>query len=301
VAQIVAGDNTLIVHYPAITPPDGGTTINLLIVARLAKLTSGNVVFSIDGDTIETRTADSTSDDSDAANQPPDGMLFEYVHAATIDTATEYNTVSVKFTNSVVLSFLAITVPEVTITDANAWYIAPGQFEPGAILKGFDPDNGSNASIDGLIQYQHQITATAGRASVENLTLPCLWGWAAPRGRYAKQPTTAGYMKAMYDSFRPRIFPRNPRALTSDIPVDIVFAYRCDTGCKVRVTAVVSGDSVVVTPTANTTAAPVVHIETAALTVDPAGDELTVELYCTTTAAIELWSMAVFARPNSWA
>jgi hypothetical protein len=97
----------------------------------------------------------------------------------------------------------------------------------------------------------------------------------------------------MDESFRPYVAPRNLQNTTSDIPVDIAFAYRSDAGTKIRFTATVSGDSYEFTCGDVLTAAFAFHRELAALNVDPSGDTIIIDCYCSDTIAVEIKTIAI--------
>jgi hypothetical protein len=98
------------------------------------------------------------------------------------------------------------------------------------------------------------------------------------------------------DSYIPYVAPRNlmQRSSSGLIPIDIACMYRCDTGCKIKFTAEVSGQSYEWTPTANTTSSPVYGQVANEMSVCATGDRIKVEVYRETTAAIEIHALAIF-------
>lgn len=293
------------VFYPAMTHPSGATTCNIWITAEFSDACSSDIVMSIDGSDVSTVAVSAAGTGDDASNKLPKGPRFSYLHAATIDDASAYNSIRVSFASSAsiqCLSFQAIMVPEYEIADEDARYIAQGQFDPGAILKGYDTATGiTNGSIDALCQYMID-NRDPNTASWISLSRRCLFGWAAGRGRYAIHASsgTPAAMPLMVDSFRPRLHPRN---LTeqSTILVDVCIAYRGDTGAGIRFTARGTSDTLTISPSAHTSATPTTTSATGLLEIDADGDEVEIDLMVSTSAAFEIFAIAIFEPAASLA
>jgi len=143
-------------------------------------------------------------------------------------------------------------------------------------------------------------TTDPNTPSWAGLSRRCLWGWAAPRGRYAKHASsgTVTAMPMMKLSFRPAVRPRNLTG-QADVYVDICIAYRGDTGAGIKFTAGTSGSTYTWSPAARTSATPTVVRAIAQLYVDGAGDEITIEVRASTTAAFEIFAIGIFETAAS--
>lgn len=290
-----AGGN-FYVFYPAVVPADGSGTTRIMIDLRMSNYGSGTTsgaitVYDYLGNELSAVTySGAMSTATPLGNVDAQGFAWvAYVDAPTTST-DDYQYIQVSVTTGLVVSCVATHVPK-PATDLNVSVLrglGGGNFTAGAPLIGYDrAAPGVSGSVDSLVQPQ------VTRVGAEDptwlaLSRRCLWGWSTAFGRYYVHPSSSGWAALMSASFRPLVQPRNLRDGGS-VSADVCVMYRADTGAKIRITS--SAGSVESALTAATTTPAAAYISGLDVSVS---DELTVEVYATTTAAIELRALAIF-------
>jgi len=286
--------NTYHVFFPAMDGTE--TTCNVFLFIKCHKYYSATTitVTVTDDDATETEHTRTVTVDTtlvDAGYGPIEGETFRIVHPAKIDTSKSYNMLTVEVDGARVGAFSAMMAPEAEQTNESVFWVDPGAFNAGMRLLGYDRVNGQNGSIGSMIQNQN--ADDTNTRTILSASRPCLWGWCAGNGRYLGTGATE-YVDFMVDSFNPYLTPRNLTRGTDARTVDVVIAYRCDDGAKIKLES--SVDSYEWTPTANTGAAPVMAILSSGFEIDPMGDQIKISLYRTASIAIEIHAIAIFER-----
>lgn len=288
------------VFYPAITPEDGTDTIRIMIDVRMSNYGSGTTAGTITVTDYSGTTLDSvsysgvTSSTATFGNVEAKGFSWTaYVEAPTTSLGY-YQWLKVAVSAGYVISCVATTVPKPSTSSTidSVRGLGGGNFQAGAPLIGYDRTTPTvSGSVDSIVQYQ----VTRGAATEPTWTAAskrCLWGWSTAHGRYYVHPSSSGYKAMMSASFRPLVQPRNLRASTGSVAVDVCVMYRADSGAKIKFTS--SVDSLEMSLTAATTTTPAAQYDYGGLLVAATGDEITIEVYATTSAAVEIKALAIF-------
>jgi hypothetical protein len=300
-------DSTYHVFYPSVYNGTTGNTTNILInVMCLNAYNATTLTVFIDDGTSDhtiTRTVPNNSADFTYTGYSSDyGQIIQYVFAATMDMGAAYNMMTVTVEGGMVGAFTAVSVPEAEPTDEGQFYLDPGAFNAGMPLMGYDRSaNVVTGSVDALVHHQNNRGASGSQSSTFlNCSRTCLFGWAAPAGRFSGT-TGTGYIPLMSTSFRPFLYRRNLTRGSAAVKCDVVIAYRADTGTKIKLESFVAGDSGGTavesyewTPGAMTDPTPAIAISTQTFDIPAETSEIKVSLYRTSTAAFELHGLAIF-------
>lgn len=290
---------TYYIFYPAVTPADGSDTTRIMIDVRLSSYggatSPGSItVYDYSGtelDSVDFSGVWSTS--TPIGNVDADGVAWTaYVDAPTTSTGS-YQWLRVVVDSGLVISCVATNIPKPSsdLTVATVRGLGGGNFTAGAPLIGYDRAAvGASGSVDSLAQYLASREGDTKQTWI-SASRRCLFGWATPHGRYYVQPSAAGWRNFMAATFRPLVQPRNLRGGSSAVTCSICVMYRADTGAKIRFTT--SAGSVEMTLTAATTVTPAAQYASG-LDIAPTGDDVTIDVYVTTTAAVEIWAIAIF-------
>lgn len=193
---------------------------------------------------------------------------------------------------SLVAGLGVYSMPEYTLTTDAAYRLNGGNFGSGTYLKG-----DLNNSVGTLVQYQNSSSASAAESLVANTRL-CLGQWCTPSGVYCIGAGGSLAWTDLFDGYTFKVRPRNLRGrnYATDgeiVEVDCAVVAVMDADTAIRFTSSTTGDTYTKTFTSTSTT-PTLYLGITQLQVAPEGDEIEVEVYTSTTKAIEVKTVAMF-------
>lgn len=302
-------DSAFYIITDAVTPADTSqTTRNIGIQCQCWDITdaaaeesTATVLFKWDTVTKFTVKVNKSTAQDDAYDEVPKGPYYEGVLTCSQASPTNGFVSNVfEVVDALVSTLSVFDMPETELTNDAAYNLAPGNFGVGQFLKGWDTT--ASNSVDTLAQYQNSNASNPTESMMHN-SRRCLFQWCDPAGLYVvgvggSLAWTDCMKTSGDDRYDFKITPRNlrGRSYASDSDTSLArmaVVVKADPNTKIRFTSTVTADTLEIDMTPGYASATLL-VASSGLEIAPEGDEIRVEVYVSTAAAVEIKTMSLW-------